>query len=83
MDILSLNFAFFIVQLAFCIVPIFLGVRILILNEEIKDEKREKISKKLLGDSSLIKPGFFKTILFLIAGGLIIFGVIVALVLYL
>lgn len=76
MEILSINFAFFIVQLAFCIVPIALGIRIITLSLEVKDETRKKISKKLLGDSSLIAPGFYNFVLYFIASASILFGLI-------
>ena len=36
MEILSINFAIFVVQLAFCIVPIALGIRLFTLSSEIK-----------------------------------------------
>ena len=83
MEILSINFAIFVVQLAFCIVPIALGIRLFTLSSEIKDETRQKISKKLLGESTLIEPGFYKFALYLIACISIIFGIIISLVLFL
>ena len=79
MEILSINFAVFIVQLAFCIVPAALGIRLITLSSEIKDETRQKISKKLLGDSTLIEPSFFNFVLYFIAGSSIFTGLIVAL----
>ena len=83
MEILSINFAIFVVQLAFCIVPIALGIRLFTLSSEIKDETRQKISKKLLGDSTLIVPGFYKFALYFIACISILFGIIVSLILFL
>ena len=83
MEILSINFAIFVVKLAFCILPIALGIRIFALSVEIKDETRQKISKKLLGDSTLIEPGFFNFVLYLIACISMIFGLITALILFL
>ena len=83
MEILSINFALFIVQLAFCIVPIALGIRLFTLSSEIKDETRQKISKKLLGDSTLIEPGFYKSALYFIACISILIGIIVSLILFL
>ena len=82
MEILSINFALFVVQLAFCIVPIAIGIRLFTLSSEINDEIRQKISKKLLGDSSLIKPSFYKSALYFIASIFVIFGIIVALILF-
>lgn len=79
MEILSINFAIFVVQLAFCIVPIALGIRLFTLSSEIKDETRQKISKKLLGDSTLIEPGFYKFALYFIASSCIMLGLTVAL----
>ena len=83
MEILSINFAIFVVQLAFCIVPVALGIRLLTLSSEIKDETRQKISKKLLGDSTLIAPGFYKFVLYFIACISILLGITIALVLFL
>ena len=79
MEILSINFAIFVVQLAFCIIPIALGIRLFTLSSEIKDETRQKISKKLLEDSTLIEPGFFNFVLYFIASFSILIGLIVAL----
>ena len=83
MEILSINFAIFVVKLAFCIVPIALGIRLFTLSSEVNDETRQKISKKLLGDSTLIVPGFYKFALYFIACISIIFGIIVSLILFL
>lgn len=83
MEILSINFAIFVLQLAFCIVPIALGVRLFTLSSEINDEIRQKISKKLLGDSTLIVPGFYKLVLYFIASSFILLGIIVSLILFL
>lgn len=82
MEILSINFAIFVVQLAFCIIPIALGIRLFTLSSEIKDETRQKISKKLLGDSTLIVPGFYKFALYFVASICILFGIIIALILF-
>ena len=81
MEILSINFAIFVVQLAFCIVPIALGVRLFALSSDVKVETRQKISKKLLGDSSLIKQSFYNFVLYFIASTFILFGLLVALIL--
>lgn len=83
MEILSINFAIFVVKLAFCIVPIALGIRLFTLSSEIKDETRQKLSKKLLGDSTLIEPGFYNFVLYFIACIFILFGTIVSLILFL
>mgnify|MGYP001172139735 CR=1 FL=1 len=83
MEILSINFAIFVVQLAFCIVPIALGIRLFTISSEIKDETRQKISKKLLGEPSLIEPGFYNFALYFIACMSILFGIIIALILFL
>ena len=83
MEILSINFAIFVVQLAFCIVPIALGIRLFTLSSEIKNEARQKMSKKLLGDSTLIEPGFFNFVLYFIACISILVGIIVSLILFL
>ena len=83
MEILSITFAIFVVKLAFCIVPIALGIRLFMLSSEIKDETRQKISKKLLGDSTLIEPGFYNFLLILISCAFILIGLIIALLLFL
>jgi len=83
MEILSLNFAIFVVQLAFCVVPIAVGIRLFSLSSDFKEETRQKISKKLLGDSSLIKQNFYNFALYFIAVIFCLFGIIVALMLFL
>ena len=82
MEILSITFAIFVVKLAFCIVPIALGIRLFMLSSEIKDETRQKISKKLLGDSTLIVPGFFNFVLYFIASASTLFGSIMPFILF-
>lgn len=81
MEILSINFAIFVVKLAFCVVPIALGIRLFALSYDVKVETRQKISKKLLGDSSLIKQSFYNFVLYFIASIFILFGLLVALML--
>ena len=81
MEILSINFAIFVVKLAFCVVPIALGIRLFSLSYDVKVETRQKISKKLLGDSSLIKQSFYNFVLYFIASIFILFGLLVALIL--
>ena len=83
MEILSINFAIFVVKLVFCIVPIAFGIRLFALSSEIKDETRQKLSKKLLQDPTLIEPGFYNFVLYFIACVFILFGTIVALILFL
>ena len=83
MEILSVNFAFFVVKLAFCIVPVAIGIRLFLISSETKDDTRQKISKKLLGDSTLIETGFFNFVLYFIACIFIVFGLSVSLVLFL
>ena len=74
MDILSINFALFVIQLAFCIIPIALGIRLFTLSSEKKDDIREKLSKKLLGDASLITPGFYNYLIYTIASFSLVIG---------
>ena len=81
MEILSINFAIFVVKLAFCVVPIALGIRLFALSNDAKVETRQKISKKLLGDSSLIKQSFYNFVLYFIASIFILFGLLVAFIL--
>ena len=77
MEILSINFAIFVVQLAFCIVPIALGIRLFTLSSEIKDETRQKLSKKLLGEPTLIEPGFYNFYFILLLASLYFLALIV------
>ena len=83
MEILCINFALFVVKLAFCVVPIAFGIRLFTLSSEIKDETRQKLSKKILGDATLIEPGFYNFALYFIACLFTLFGTIVALILFL
>ena len=79
MEILSINFAIFVVQLAFCIVPLALGIRLFTFSIEFKEDTRRKLSDKLLKDPNLIKSGFFNFALYSIACSSLLFGLIVAL----
>ena len=83
MEILSVNFAIFVVQLAFCIVPIALGIRLFTLSSEIKRETRQKLSSKLLGDPALIEKRFFNFVLYCIACIFTLIELIIALLLFL
>ena len=83
MDILSVSFAIFVIKLAFCIVPISLGIRLFTFSSEAKDDLREKISKKLLGDPRLVESGFFNLFVYSFGGILIFMGVIIGLLLIL
>ena len=83
MEILSFNFAIFVIQLAFCIIPIVLGIRLYGLSSETKEETRRKISKKLLGDPDLLEQRFYNFVLYLIGSIIILLGLIVALFLFL
>ena len=83
MEILSFNFAIFVIQLAFCIIPIVLGIRLYGLSSETKEETRRKISKKLLGDPDLLEQRFYNFVLYLIGRIIILSGLIVALILFL
>ena len=78
MEIISLNFALFVVQLAFCIVPIAVGLRLFTLSSEKKEQFRQSFSKRLLGDPSLINIRFFSNTLYLIAFLSSLFGLAVA-----
>ena len=83
MEILSFNFAIFVIQLAICIIPIVLGIRLYGLSSETKEETRRKIAKKLLGDPDLLEQGFYNFVLYLIGSIIILLGLIVALLLFL
>ena len=83
MEILSINFAIFVVKLAFCVVPIAFGVRLITLSSEIKEETRRKLSEKLLGEPNLVEHGFFNFGLYFIASIFILFGIIVSIIMFL
>lgn len=83
MEILSLSFALFVVKLAFSILPIAVGIRLFVLPVDQKIETSQKLSSKLLGDSNLIKQSVFDFGLYFIASLFILFGIIVALLLFL
>ena len=74
MEILNLNFAIFVVQLAFCIVPIAMGIRLFTLTSEKKHEISQKLSKKILGEADLIKPSFYNFVLYLAGSICILIG---------
>ena len=74
MEILNLSFAIFVVQLAFCIVPIALGIRLFTLTSEKKHEISQKLSKKFLGEADLIKPIFYNFVLYLAGSICILVG---------
>lgn len=82
MEILSLNFIFFVFQLSLCIVPIALGIRLFVLSSEKREDRRKIISKKLLGDPTLITQNFFNIVLYFIASAFVIFGLIVITILF-
>tara|TARA_B100001093_G_scaffold82389_1_gene73778 strand:+ start:444 stop:695 length:252 start_codon:yes stop_codon:yes gene_type:complete len=82
MEILSFNFAIFVVKIAFCTLPIVLGFRLYVLSSETKEETRRKISKKLLKDPNLLEQGFYNFVLYFIGSIIILMGVTVALLLF-
>lgn len=83
MEILSINFAIFVVQLAFCIIPFVVGIRLFCLTSERKDEIGQKLSKKILGDPSLMTRGFFNLSLYFIACIFLLSGTVFSLFLFL
>ena len=83
MEILSFNFAIFVVKLAFCIIPIVLGIRLYVLSSDTKEETRRKMSKKLLGDPTLIDPSFYNFVLYFIGSIIILIGLVVSFLLFL
>ena len=83
MEILSLSFAVFVLKLAFCILPIVLGVSLFLVSYEKKEVTRRKISKKLLGDPNLLEQGFYNFVLYFIGSIIILIGLLVALLLFL
>ena len=78
MEILSINFAIFVVQLAFCIVPIAIGIRLFTLSAEFNEETRQMISKKLLKDL-ITTQSFYNLVLYFVAVGSILLGLLVSL----
>ena len=83
MEILSINFAIFVIKLAFCVVPIAFGVRLITFSSEIKEETRRKLSEKLLGEPNLVEHGVFNFGLYFIASIFILFGTIVSIIMFL
>jgi hypothetical protein len=83
MEILSINFALFIVKIALCIIPVTIGTRLFLFSSETKKEMRQKLSSKLLGDPNLIEKRFFNFGLYFIACISIFIGLIIALALFL
>tara|TARA_B100001248_G_scaffold223050_1_gene179718 strand:+ start:157 stop:408 length:252 start_codon:yes stop_codon:yes gene_type:complete len=83
MEILSINFAIFVIKLAFCVVPIAFGVRLITFSSEIKEETMRKLSEKLLGEPNLVERGVFNFGLYFIASIFILFGSIVFIIMFL
>ena len=77
MEILSINFAIFVIKLAFCVVPIAFGVRLITFSSEIKEEIMLKLSEKFLGEPNLVERWVFNFGLYFIASIFILFGTIV------
>ena len=83
MEILSFDFAIYVVKIAFCILPIVLGISLFIVSSEKIEVTRRKISKKLLGDPNLLGQGFYNFVLYFIGSIFILMGLLVALLLFL
>ena len=83
MEILSINFAIFVIKLAFCVVPIAFGVRLITFSSEIKEETMQKLSEKFLGEPNLVELWVFNFGLYFIASIFILFGTIVFIIMFL
>lgn len=83
MEIISIEFAFFLIQLALVIVPIAFGIRLFVMPSEKKNELKTFMAKKLLGDEQLIKLSVFNIWLHSFASISFMFGIIFAIVFFL
>ena len=83
MEILSFGFAKYVVKIAFCVLPIVLGVSLFLVSSEKIEITRRKISKKLLGDPNLLGQGFYNFVLYFIGSLFILMGLLVTLLLFL
>lgn len=83
MEIISVSFAIFVIQLSLVIVPIAFGVRLLALSSEKREDLKVFLAKKLLGDEKLIQLDVFNLLLVIFGATLIVLGIIIALLLFL
>lgn len=83
MEIISVSFAIFVIQLSLVIVPIALGIRLLTLSSEKREDLKVFLAKKLLGDEKLIQLDVFNLLLVIFGATLIVLGIVIALLLFL
>lgn len=83
MEIISIEFAIFLIKLAMVIVPIAFGIQLFTLSSEKKKDIKALIAGKLLGDERLIKLSVFNVWLrgFALISSLL--GIIIAILLFL
>ena len=77
MEILSINFAIFVIQVSFLCCSHRFGVRLITFSSEIKEEIMLKLSEKFLGEPNLVERWVFNFGLYFIASIFILFGTIV------
>ncbi|RCL30321.1 MAG: hypothetical protein DBX03_02565 [Puniceicoccaceae bacterium] len=83
MEIISVSFAIFVIQLSLVIVPVVFGVRLLTLSSEKREDLKVFLAKKLLGDEKLIQLDVFNLLLVIFAVTFILLGIVIALLLFL
>tara|TARA_B100002019_G_scaffold251575_1_gene232095 strand:- start:51 stop:305 length:255 start_codon:yes stop_codon:yes gene_type:complete len=82
MEILSIDFAIFVIKLSLAIIPIAIAFRLFVLSSEKKEDLKVFIAGKLLGDEQLIKMKVFNIWLHGTASTMLLLGIIVAAVLF-
>lgn len=83
MEILSIDFAIFVIKLSLVIIPVAIAFRLFVLSSEKKEDLKMFIAGKLLGDEQLIKMKVFNIWLHGIATTMLLLGIIIATVLLL
>lgn len=83
MEILSIDFAIFVIKLSLVIIPVAIAFRLFVLSSEKKEDLKMFIAGKLLGDEQLIKMKVFNIWLLGIATTMLLLGIIIATVLLL
>ena len=83
MEILSIDFAIFVIKLSLVIIPVAIAFRLFVLSSERKEDLKMFIAGKLLGDEQLIKMKVFNIWLHGIATTMLLLGIIIATVLLL
>ena len=81
MEILSIDFAIFVIKLSLAIIPAAIAFRLYVLSSEKKEDLKMFIAGKLLGDKQLIKMKVFNIWLHGIATIMLLLGIMIATVL--